>query len=311
MTLRSQAAAQICAVILALVPMRAISAPASARVVLDSPGASARERQASLGSIEQGLARHGWGLADDATQSTASLKVRIRVSADTHRIEFTLKDSTGTAHVQSAATCEICGLSELEDLIADRSADLIAQYETDQEAAPVLHVTTTPKHAQVFVDGRLEGMSNAEVELSVGDHLVEVRATGYVQQSRTVSLARGTQREIHLRLAQRPPEPGTTTPSSPGRGVSISGGATLAFGLAGVGVGATLIAMDGSPIQRGCNPDPNGNCARIHNTSTGGAVALALGVAGLATGVTLLAIGRKRARAGRLSATRDGLRWRF
>jgi len=312
MGLRSHACAALLSIATVVAPASASAGVPAVRVVLDTPSSGLREKNTARESVESGVARHGWSLTASDTPDAMVLRVRIRKSSGSHHLRLQLENAAGETVDEAVATCEICGLSELGEVIADRSATLVGQFDADQAAAPLLRITTEPASAEIRVDDERVGVSNAEVELAPGEHVIEVDADGFVRQRRTVRLEQGTRRELQIRLS-RAEAPTPTDGTRPGgRALTIAGGTTLALGLGALGAGATLLALDGEPIQRNCNPDPNGQCARLHTTLVGGATSIGLGAAALGTGVALLLVSRKRRQAQpRLDATADGFRLRF
>ncbi len=292
-----------------------VSAPAQAAapavgVVLDIPEASVRERNVARASVEDGIGRHGWTASESSAKPPLVIRVRIRTSPGIHRIAVKLETAQGTVLEETSTVCEICGLSEIKESIADRSANLVAQYEADQDAAPILRVRARPAHAEILVDGRRQGVSSAEVELEPGAHVIEVSAEGFVRQRRTLTLTRGTQRDLSIRLSPSPPSnKGSSAPAKP---FFIAGAATLASGAAALAGGGALVAIHGDPILRNCNADPNGNCARLHDTRTAGVVSMAAGALAIGAGVALVWVGRKRQRGRpRVTPLATGLQLRF
>lgn len=78
-----------------------------------------------------------------------------------------------------------------------------------------------------------------------------------------------------------------------------SGAGLLVAGVAGIGVGAALVAMHATPIEGDCmqgNVDTDGDCRFVHDTRDGGIASITLGSAALVTGAVLLAVGLKSRR---------------
>lgn len=59
-------------------------------------------------------------------------------------------------------------------------------------------ITSTPVGAEIHIDGRLVGMTNAAFRLTPGEHRIEVSMPGYETWSRTVNVIRGTQIQVNL-----------------------------------------------------------------------------------------------------------------
>ncbi|MEM6997259.1 MAG: hypothetical protein AAF721_42535, partial [Myxococcota bacterium] len=100
-------------------------------------------------------------------------------------------------------------------------------------------------------------------------------------------------------------------------GLVIAGAVSAGAGLVGLGVGTTLMLLDGRPFRRRCEADAAGTCQFNYETTVGGAVGLSIGGAALAAGVGMLAAGivrSKRARRedeARIVPTGNGLLVRF
>ena len=94
-----------------------------------------------------------------------------------------------------------------------------------------------------------------------------------------------------------------------------AGAVTLGLGLAVVVAGAVLLAIDGDPIRRDCQADPDGDCRFVHATATLGIVGVSLGGAASVAGAVALGAGlhRRRRHAARTVAALGpgGLHLRF
>jgi hypothetical protein len=105
--------------------------------------------------------------------------------------------------------------------------------------------------------------------------------------------------------------------SRPGSGLRTGGWVSFALGLAGVGAGSTLIAVDGREHGPTCAVeirDVNGGCPNVYTTQTSGIVAVGLGGAAILTGIGLLIAGKTREHrhaAARIQPTPGGIRLRF
>jgi hypothetical protein len=107
-------------------------------------------------------------------------------------------------------------------------------------------------------------------------------------------------------------------PAEPPRvGLKISGWASFALGLAGVGAGAALLALDGREHGPTCGVDDrdiNGSCPNVYTTQVAGIVSVGAGGAAIMIGSGLLIAGRRKHDHGpraRLVPAAGGLRLEF
>lgn len=148
-----------------------------------------------------------------------------------------------------------------------------------------LEVTSRPP-ANVFVDGRARGVTPWSGELAASMHLVALESGG-ARVERDVSIAPGATARVDVELS-------ATTPSSARHSDAVKPlkWVTLAAGLAAVGAGAALVALDGHGT---CTPlTGQKQCPDVYDTRTGGIVALAGGGALVVTSVILFVVDRPR-----------------
>lgn len=104
----------------------------------------------------------------------------------------------------------------------------------------VVAVSSTPAGAQIFVDGEATGqVTPADVQLSSGEHTVEVRLEGYQTRSQALTAQPGTRMrlEIPLQAGASAPEPapaGGEAPAPSGGGGSADPSAAV-WAFAGIG----------------------------------------------------------------------------
>ncbi|HVI01827.1 MAG TPA: hypothetical protein VM869_24095, partial [Enhygromyxa sp.] len=101
------------------------------------------------------------------------------------------------------------------------------------------------------------------------------------------------------------------------RKLEIGGWVSFALGLAGVGAGAALLAIDGREHGATCgvaDRDIHGACPNVYTTQVAGIVSVGAGGVALVTGTGLLIAGnskRSRGAAARLTPALGGLRLQF
>ena len=277
-------------------------APAEARGV-------AAQVEAALGRGRYEIVRIDAACTDaacwrDAAREAHALFVvhaHVRREASDHTIAIMIVDARDGSVVSEAKdTCDLCGRSELEDLAADLGERTRRRLDQLAGGPAVVSLGSTPRGATVRVDGEVVGTTPLERELPPGRHEIRVELEGYQSVVRTTEVVGGTHEAMSFELVPRPTA-GTPPPSDAtakrGRPLVGAGAGLLAVGLAGVGVGAALLAIHATPIERDCssdNVDPDGDCRFLHDTRGGGIAALAVGGAGVVAGAVLLGIGLRR-----------------
>jgi hypothetical protein len=237
------------------------------------------------------------------------VRTKVQVRDNVYRVVLEARDSEGRLVATTEDVCEICGLTEVGDLVSDRGAALGQQIQLLTAAPPLVIIDTNPTGAHVWIDGQLVGRTPIEHQVLEGSHDVRVEADGYVPQRRTVTAVSGVREEVQINLALAPVDQSR----HPGRGLIIGGAAALVSGVALIAVGAPLIAINDTEVEDECNPDAEGRCERLYDTIGLGAGLTGVGAAALASGVALLAVGlvrRKKAKE-RWSATASGFVVRF
>lgn len=221
--------------------------------------------------------------------ATASVVVHGR-DFDVAMVLFDPRD--GTRVTESAATCEVCAVAEVGDMLADRAAVLAAKLDAMAEAPPQVRFESVPSGAAVALDGKPIGEAPVERTIEVGRHRVRARLDGYLPLELQFDSTAGTREVVQLELSRLPRR----------NGMRVGGWVSVGLGLAMVGSGAALLAIDGRQYRDRCSGgdvDPDGDCRFRYDTRTGGAVALSIGAAALVTGITLVVIAARRARGDR------------
>jgi len=209
------------------------------------------------------------------------IRASVEQQSRDYQVKLELIDvKTGEVVGETEATCEICGLDELGELLEGQGALVQTKLRALDVRAPVLVVTSTPSGAAVQVDGELVGRTPLEREVLPGEHTVRIRRIGYVGEDRRVTMVDGVTQKVTVDLKKSPGQQRAVVLGAVGAGV---GTAMLVTGIG-------LLAVNGRE-QPGCAPedlDPNGNCKYIFKTVPVGAT-LAISGAVIATvGVMLL-----------------------
>ena len=229
-------------------------------------------------------------------------------------VEARLVDGRTGAQVGSVAdTCDLCGITELGDLVGDVAAKLRRELESTLVPAPVLVVSSTPPGATVHLDGEIVGTTPLELPSIAGTHELEIRREGHVTERMRLDLVDGTRREIRARLRRvpAPAEPTDAPRDAKGRILLGTGIGAMVAGAGAIGGGAAMLVMHEQPIESDCggdNVDALGRCKYLHDTRGGGIALTAIGASLLVAGVALTVLGvRRRPKAASASARLHGL----
>ncbi len=237
------------------------------------------------------------------------LDVRIDSTQADQRIAVTVTDvADGTEVVNLSETCELCGRTELEDLAADATATALRKLQSYAAVSSTLVIDSVPHGATVMLDGVELGTTPLDVEVTAGEHLVELSAEGHAPFEQSVDVERGTRERLRLVMIEEAPvaapPPQLDTGPTRRRGRVILSSVLLGSGVAGIGAGVALLVLHGRPITADCsgaNIDADGDCHFLHDTQLGGAVALGLGAAAAVTGGVLLGLELRRGRGSSVS----------
>ncbi len=238
-----------------------------------------------------------------AEDTSADYVVRATVVGEDRRYVIdiaVIAGTTGQVVAESHEVCELCGVSEVRDLIADQSATLRTKIDDLVQAPPVFIVETNPDGARVLIDGEVIGDAPVRTEVVAGKHVARAEFDGYATLEREVLAVDGVESIIALELQ---PLPKARTNLRPIAWVGLS------IGIVGLAAGATFFALDGRPAPgercAGSNVDAAGNCRFLYDT-LGEAIGLSVGgaVITVASAVALgLSSPRRRGRAVSLSPT--------
>lgn len=216
-----------------------------------------------------------------------------RVDRD-HAVRLELVDEANLRVAATVeATCELCGLEELQVFAADQAARLVGPLAVAGPPPARLELDSLPVGAAVAIDGRPVGVTPLILDVADGPRVVRMSHAGRVTEERAVAASPGVQVRVHLSLRRAP------VPPAPPRG----GYALLFSGLAPAVAGVALLAIDGRAPAGRCASGPYdaaGRCVHSFDTDWGGAGLLAAGALLVTTGALLLA--GRRARAARVRA---------
>ena len=228
--------------------------------------------------------------------------------------------ASGDVLYTASDTCELCGLTEAVEMMAALAGTLPERMSVAAGVAG-LAVSSDPPGATVLVDGDAVGVTPLQLELEAGEHQVIVSLEGYFDRESLVRLEAGGSDSLGIVLDPTGPRKGDKGRSGTwGRIRPVLPWVSLGVGVAALGSGIALIAIDEKPVEftrcSGNDVDHLGNCRFRHNTIVGGLMMTLLGVGGIAAGVTLLVLDKRKGRTVddrrvRLRPTHDGLALHF
>ena len=197
--------------------------------------------------------------------------------------------------------CELCGVDELGETLASLGGRVQRRAERMNDTARLV-VTSNPEGAEVRLDGELVGTTPTDTEVPPGSYELTVYQNGYRTESKNVSLEPATQAQYSLALKRTGYQrwlPWTL----------------LGTGVASLGVGISLLAIDENPIRSDCNADVDGRCQYQYDTLAGGVTFAVLGSGLVVSGVALAIAWRRNRKssslARRLQPSPGGLAVRF
>ncbi len=294
------------------------AAPPEPTVVIESlnyegPHSEAMEAQVN-DRLREGLARAHYQVVDDAGDAPGStayaVRAQLSASSRNYRLRLELFDADGVSVAVVVDRCELCGVAEVEEMVADQAAVLGDKLESLVRDQPLLVVDSRPAGAQIELDGELVGSAPLRLGLTAGRHRTRARLPGYFDQELEVDAVAGMRQSVTVQMVEIPPAP--TPTSRPNEGLAPWGFASGVAGLAGLGTGIALLVIDQRPYERQCagaDVDPMGNCRLRYDTRTGGIAGVVGGAVLTAVAVTLLAVAYRRRPASRQPIAGARPRW--
>ncbi len=231
------------------------------------------------------------------------VRARIEVQRRNYAVGIDIIDGiSGTLAASSRESCQLCGLSEVGELLATQAAVLRAKADVLALEPAVVAIASDPPGATIWIDGESIGTAPLEHELSAGQHRATARKPGYIEQILTIETVQGVRERVSFELLPAPvakdlgPDPAQTAAAA-GSCHSPIGWSMVGVGVAGLGAGVTFLVLDEVPYRSRCSGadvDPLGNCRQRYDTLTHGAYLAATGGALLVTGAALLIAARVR-----------------
>lgn len=165
-----------------------------------------------------------------------------------------------------------------------------------EELDASLKIDSTPLGGSVRIDGVETGKTPWEGRLALGEHIIEIRATGHLPVTQTVRLEKRKQRELSVVLPrERKVEvPGVLTPRNVGAGIAFGIG-ILGFG--GFAVTGSLALATQREVKSHCNgsacpPTQQEGLDMIRTLGKASTAGLIVGSVGAAAGTIVLLVAR-------------------
>jgi hypothetical protein len=185
-----------------------------------------------------------------------------------------VRGRSGEKAAEVQERCDICGIEEVGEKMGLAASSLRTKLEALMVGPARLTVRSSPPGAYVTLDGREIGQTPLEREVPGGQHTLRLRHRGHIAAERTVTLVPEIAETIDVTLIRA----ASTFP------YAAVGWTALATGLAAIGAGAAMVAIDGREIScAAASRDAFGHCPKVRNTRALGAALLGVGGA-LATG---------------------------
>jgi TolB-like protein len=222
-----------------------------------------------------------WQRVAARAKATYLVRTIVRVGEDRHYTALVqlVDGSKGTVIAETSEVCEVCGVQEVRELVADESAALRKKLDDLVTGPPMLVVASEPDDARVLLDGELIGETPLRREITAGRHVARAEKDGFVPVEREFLAVAGVEETVEFQLDALP---NTRRRHRPW------GWVALAVGVGALVPGVTFLALDERPAPgdrcAGANVDAAGNCRFRYDT-------LVPGIALTVTAAVLTSIG--------------------
>ena len=238
-------------------------------------------------NVVEGLQRSQYRVIESTEIGDGDYVVRGSVTFESRNYTVTLEieNEDGKVVARSEEPCELCGIGDVESMVADQAATLSDKLASVIDAQPLLIVKSKPPGATVVLDGKDVGVTPLQLPIEAGPHRTRARLPGYFEQELDVDAVQGMRQAVVFQLVAKPP---VVSPSDRRTDrFKPWGFVALGLGIGSLAVGGVLLGIDERPYRRQCSGmdvDEDGNCRLRYDTLAGG-------IAGVVTGAVLTIAG--------------------
>ena len=207
----------------------------------------------------------------DTLHATRVVATEIRVLGKDYQIRLSLFDASGRLLSHADESCEICTVNEAEQACGKAVHKL--GLHPSAAAAPAPTPVAPPPSAPPPAP---PGKPTPE----------KPETAAKTEKSTTVAKTEKSAKREKPKVVEKSPEPPAKLNPTPKQPVPPTGRKWLALGVAGtllgvamIGTGAGLVAIDGRPT---CGPEVKGVCMEVNDTAKGGGALIGLGALSMA-----------------------------
>lgn len=228
-----------------------------------------------------------------ASDATHVVQADVVVDDKVYDVRIVAHDAvTNEIAAEVKETCEVCGVTEVADLVRRQSAALGERLASLAPTPAVLSVQSDPHGAAIALDDASVGSTPLRLELDAGAHRLRATKPGYAPIEHRMVAVEGVHEtwSFALRLLAPPRKQ---------QRMRAAGWVLLGIGSASIVPGVVFLALDRRPYRARCsgsNVDPQGDCRFLYGSVVHGAVLTAVGLALVATGIGLVVAARRKAR---------------
>lgn len=237
-----------------------------------------------------------------------ALSVEVSGAAEVYKWTFKIWDLEDGARIDTqVGACELCGKAELgeafEQSVRGAAQTLISGEAagSEEEGQVLLHITALPEDAEIIINDEPVGAGEVTLPVLPGAYDVHVHKEGYRDMIERVIVSREGGGPVVLRVYLTPSDPALVAPTEGpidrlGSTRTTLGLVGVGVGIASLGVGIYLTAIDGNPA---CDDNtPSSACPDVYATAGGGLAMGVLGTALITGGAGLLSWELLRGRSG-------------
>jgi hypothetical protein len=226
-----------------------------------------------------------------AVKATHVVATTITVDDKVYEVRIVASDArTQEAAAEVRETCEVCGATEVAELVRRQSAALAERVGALAPTPARVDVASEPKGAHISVDDQAVGRSPLRLELDAGPHRLRAKLDGYRDIEHRMVAVGGVFEMWSFRMQE------AAQPKRRNR-MRAAGWALVGIGSAAVVPGVVFLALDERPYRGRCSGDDvdaDGDCRKLYDGVVYGSVLTAVGLALVAGGIGLVVAARRR-----------------